>query len=346
MTATPITLSGKFVKPHKSVTNPDFKAKAAHVSDRFHYVEMWLRQSNREGRAAQVFWKQAANFYQANSIVDPLAKPLTSYYCMLNMTKALLVSKGKDMASVQHGVSGYSVGSKAALTNEIIKFKKSGVLAELSKFFGESVADIDKENLDNLLYNLPHIHRAYCITKPSRQNRELYIPLTNCGFFRVDGQSETYFQGDLTSSWPGGYTRSKLPKGYEINPAANYGVISIRKKKRFNWSGRSEKVKTSNLIPYHSKVRNKIHHIYDAPNYWYLKRDTNSGVADGIVNKNPTVIAFAAMHRLSELSRYDPDKLSRHFNNKYGWLLHEFLSRTLPQVLDELTSEITGREVL
>jgi hypothetical protein len=52
------------------------------------------------------------------------------------------------------------------------------------------------------------------------------------------------------------------------------------------------------------------------------------------------------MHRLSELSRYDPDKLSRHFNNRYGWLLQEFLARTLDQVLDDLNSEITGYEVL
>jgi hypothetical protein len=77
-----------------------------------------------------------------------------------------------------------------------------------------------------------------------------------------------------------------------------------------------------------------------------LKRDAKGGIADGVIDKNPNVSAFACMHRLSELSRYDPDKLPSHFNNRYGWLLQEFFARTLVQILNDLTSEITGSEVL
>lgn len=245
--ASKITLSSKPVSPHKSFSNPDFKAKAAHVTDRFQYVDMWLRQSGDDGKAALVYWRQAANFYRANLAVDELAKPLTSYYCILNMVKALLVSKGQNMARIQHGVSGYSIGTKTALSNEIVKFKFSGVLPYLSRFFEEPVSGIDECNLLDLLYNLPHIHRAYCMTIPSRKNKELYIPLKDCGFYRVDGTSECFFRGYLTSGWSIQRTGRKLPAGFEFDPTTEDGVLAVRRKKRFRWEGRSETVKLENL---------------------------------------------------------------------------------------------------
>ncbi|MFY0616922.1 MULTISPECIES: YaaC family protein [Roseobacteraceae] len=346
MSLSSITLSSKPVLPHKSFSRPDFKAKAAHVSDRFQYVEMFLRQSDQNGKNSLTYWRQASSFFKANAAVDDLAKPLTSYYCMLNMVKALLVSRGIDMASVQHGVSGYAVGSKTALSNETVKFKGAGVLAELSRFFSEPVGGADEANLSDLLYNLPHIHRAYCLTIPSRKNKELFIPLSKCEFLRESNTNETYFKGELTSGWNVGRTKKKLPSGYEIDPNSPEDVRHVRRKKRFDWSGNSEKTKLENLGAYHAKIRRHIFQIYDAPGYWYLKRDAVGGISDGVIDKNPNIIAFAAMHRLSELSRYDPDKLLRHFNNRYGWLLQEFLARTLNHVLDDLTSEITGYEVL
>lgn len=306
---------------------------------------MWLRQSGEDGKAALVYWRQAANFYRANSAVDELAKPLTSYYCILNMVKALLVSTGKDMARVQHGVSGYSIGTKTALSNEIVKFKFSGVLPDLSRFFEEPVSGTDECTLLDLLYNLPHIHRAYCMTIASRKKKEVFIPLKDCGFYRIDGTSDCFFRGHLTSGWSVPRTKGKLPAGFEIDPTTEDDLLAVRRKKQFKWSGKKESTKIASLGKYHKKLRRRIFQIYDAPGQWYLKRDTNSGVAEGLVDKNPTVIAFAAMHRLSELSRYDPDKLARHFSNRYGWLLSEFLARTLDQTLDDLASEITGHEV-
>lgn len=340
-----ITLSSKPVAPHKSFSKPDFKAKAAHVTDRFQYVDMWLRQSGENGKSALVYWRQAANFYRANLAVDELAKPLTSYYCILNMVKALLVSTGKDMARIQHGVSGHSAGAKTALSNEYVKFKFSGVLSDLSRYFEEPVSGSDECTLLDLLYKPPHIHRAYCMTIPSRSKKELFIPLTECGFYRIDGTGECFFRGILTPGWSVNRTKNKLPPGFELDSTVGAGALAVRRKKRFKWKEKIESVKISNLSKYHQKLRRNIFQIFDAQDKWHLKRDAESGISDGLIDKNPCVVAFAAMHRLSELSRYDPDKLSRHFNNRYGWLLSEFLTRTLDQVLDDLASEITACEV-
>ena len=50
------------------------------------------------------------------------------------------------------------------------------------------------------------------------------------------------------------------------------------------------------------------------------------------------------MHRLSELARYTPDKLNKHFENKQNWLLNEFIKNASVQFIDAISSEITGLE--
>jgi len=54
-------------------------------------------------------------------------------------------------------------------------------------------------------------------------------------------------------------------------------------------------------------------------------------------------ITFGALHRLSELERYAPDILDRHFNSDHNWLLSEFISIAIPQFIDELSCELTGQ---
>jgi len=48
------------------------------------------------------------------------------------------------------------------------------------------------------------------------------------------------------------------------------------------------------------------------------------------------VLIYAAMHRLSELSRYEPLSFSGHFNVNHNWLLHVAFI-----VIEDLTSIIT-----
>jgi hypothetical protein len=55
---------------------------------------------------------------------------------------------------------------------------------------------------------------------------------------------------------------------------------------------------------------------------------------------------FAAMHRLSELSRYDPISLAGHFNVNHNWLLAEFIKASPSQFVYGIASEITGLEFI
>ena len=57
-------------------------------------------------------------------------------------------------------------------------------------------------------------------------------------------------------------------------------------------------------------------------------------------------ITFAAMHKLSEMARYTPDKLARHFDCQHNWLLSEFITSAPNQFIDEISSELTGHEFM
>jgi hypothetical protein len=52
------------------------------------------------------------------------------------------------------------------------------------------------------------------------------------------------------------------------------------------------------------------------------------------------------MHRLSELSRYDPILFSGHFNVNHNWLLNEFIKTSGSQFIYGIASELTGLEFM
>lgn len=75
---------------------------------------------------------------------------------------------------------------------------------------------------------------------------------------------------------------------------------------------------------------------------WYIKRE---GI-DGVIPRNPMSLTFAGMHRLSELSRYEPVVLSKHLGSQHNWLLSEFIKNAPYQFIDHIASEITGEEFM
>jgi len=76
---------------------------------------------------------------------------------------------------------------------------------------------------------------------------------------------------------------------------------------------------------------------------WYLKR--NAEVPD-VINRSSMTLSFAAMHRLSDMSRYDPLLLHKHLDRSHNWLLSEFISLAPRQLIDEIAAEITGLDFM
>ncbi|MBW4640724.1 MAG: YaaC family protein [Gloeocapsa sp. UFS-A4-WI-NPMV-4B04] len=334
-----INLNSKPLSLHKAHINPEFNSKTILVTDTWDYVEMWLKRgSESKKKEALFFWQQARHFYNATKQLPNTSSPLTAYYCFLNSTKALLLVKSVNFSD-QHGVSGYTKGSRRFLTNEIVKFHASGVLPALINYLGENQL-VQQFTLKDLLYNLPYIHRAYDLTFKS--SKELFIPVKSPVYVKKSDSYEAWFCAKLDKRYTNQHTINKLPDCFELDNGKPEEFI-IRSKKRFDWKNGQQNNNLRRLSNYHQKIRKNLFYIYGAKMLWYIKR--KNGINGYIEHTNISLI-FAAMHRLSELARYSPNVLASHFDSNYNWLLSEFISNSLTQFIDEISSEITGHEFM
>jgi hypothetical protein len=262
---------------------------------------------------------------------------LPAYYCFLNATKALLIAKGVTFGD-QHGVTGFTPPGRTALSNEKVKFQQGGILAALSAHLGEPAGGL--YSLGDLLYNIPYIHRAYDLTFES--SKELFIPISSPQIVKATRTHEAWFIAELTGKYATQKTIAKLPKGYEIELGDEERFL-IRRKKRFTWEPQDRTKSIARYKTYHRSLRAQVHYICGPQRLWYIKRGGN---ISALIPRSALTLAFAGMHKLSELSRYTPDRLARHFECQHNWLLSEFIESAPLQFLDEISSEMTGREFM
>mgnify|MGYP001434118833 CR=1 FL=1 len=325
----------------KPFNEPNFTGKSVLVSDPWEYVELWLRRH--EGSDEAIFyWVQAKQFYNATLTLPLTSAPLTSYYCFLNATKALLLFR-KIKFSDWHGVSGYQKKSKLSLLNEIVIMKSGGVLPALARCLGDTITDDvskNKHNLKNLLRNLVYIHRTYSLTYTSEASKELFVPLEDVFFVKKRNSRECWLSAKVDEQYATQHTLNKINNKFERDVNFDEDFI-VRFKKRTTWDNNST-IETPKFINYHKKVRKNVQYIAGVSTRWYIKR---TNIEESIpISSLP--ITFAAMHRLSELSRYDPVTLSKHLSSQHNWLLSEFIKNAPYQFIHEIASEITGDEFL
>lgn len=339
MPTRPIRIRGKPISVHKAIVSPDFGSKTVLVVDPWDYVEMWLKRSG--NRKAQFYWLQSKAFFTASMGLPKTSSPLTTYYAFLNAVKSLLVVKHVE-SSEQHGVSGARTPGRTSLSHERVTFQRHGVLAALCRYLGEPAAD-ETYSLKDLLYNLPYIHRAYSLTY--RSQAELFIPISKPHFVRREGSPETWFCAEITESrYASGHSLERLPSGFERDLGVTDCCV-IRRKRRFQWRRGSQydAANRQRLRQYHQRTRRDVYYIHGPSRLWYVKR---SAADTAIIPRSSLTMTFAAMHRLSELARYDPTGLARHFESRHNWLLAEFVATAPHQFLDEVSSELTGQEFM
>ena len=322
---------------HGSLACPDFRAQRVLCSDPFDFVGLWLR---REGhKSASIFWDQSRQFYNAAIALPNISAPLPFYYAVLNATKALLTAKSHAF-SERHGVHGRVEAGRVSLSNEVIHFHSDGVLAALATYLSEPTNAGTQATLKHVLWHMPFIHRAYCLTFASA--RELFVPLRDVGFVRKDGSHQAWVQATVEQRYINAATRKSIGNDYELFKEAS-GAYTLRHKRRFEWSGKERAASLRRLITYHRRVRKQIVPIYASENRWYLRKVSTSQPQ---LPNSRLFLIYAAMHRLSELSRYDPVALKNHFNAQHNWLLSEFLHSAPGQFIFGIASEITGSEFI
>jgi len=336
---TPLKIGAKEVIFRKAIVRPNFPDPTVLVSDPWDYVEMWLkRQGNKD---ALFYWQQARHFFAASIGLPKMASPLASYYCFLNAAKTLLTVKGTALKDA-HGVTGEPKGKKVALSNETVKFQRSGILSELCTYFGEPAQD-ESYSIKDIFYNLPYIHRAYMLTFSSQP--ELFFPIERPSYVRKAGSTEAWFYAEIADAkLRNQHTINKLPGGFERDLGVENNWV-IRRTNRFSWRfGKAEfDGNVGRLAQYHRITRASIHYIHGPSRLWYFKR---GGVTKGVIPRTPLTLTYAAMHRFSEIARYQPLLLARHFDLQHNWLLSEFLTTAPYQFCDEVAAEITGQDFM
>lgn len=351
----PITVNSKEISILKPYTAANYGSKTVLTDSCWAYVELWLRrQAGENPKKALFYWQQAKHFFQASECLPENAKPLTAYYCCLNATKTLLSLNGINTEKIHHGIYNNMRNIKSnqnSLSNVNITFKGcgeknkiSGVLNGLSKLLGEPTDKITY-NLKDILYNIPCIHRTYCITY--KNSSELFIPIYNPIFVRDDKNKKAWFEFMLSPQYSNERIIKLLPNGYKRSPYKDDGKsYCIRKENsRIKWDIHLEHDKRlEDLSKYHGKIRKNLYYIYSDKKLWYIKKNLKNN--SHIINRSSMTLIYAVMHWLSELVRYNPEKFEKYMNSKQNWLIHEFLEKALQQFIDEISCEITKEEIM
>lgn len=101
-------------------------------------------------------------------------------------------------------------------------------------------------------------------------------------------------------------------------------------------------INSDGVKTFHNKLRRYYQEISAGSNSrWYFKNFQDSRAVD----LNPLVIMLIVMHRLSELSRYNPGVLSNYLASDQSWLLSEFISLTPFQFINGISAEITSQQL-
>lgn len=342
-----ITINSKEISLLKPITAADYKSKTILTDSAWEYVELWFkRQKDEQSKNALFYWQQAKHFFLASEKLPQNSKPLTSYYCCLNATKALLCVNGINVTNISHGITQArheQVQSNSLDKAEVI-FLGSGVLNELSRYLGENV-DKQTHNIKDLLYNIPCVHRSFAITYTG--TTELFVPIRNLKFIREDTTSKAWVQFDLDARYANASILRYLPAGYKkVPPNPESNTYTIRKENsRFNWNIHSDlNQRMQDLSNYHRKVRKDLFYIYGDTKLWYLKKNLPNNTH--VLQRNSLTLIFAVMHWMSELVRYNPQKFEKLMESKQNWLLHEFIEKALYQFVDEISCEITHQEIM
>jgi hypothetical protein len=340
MSIAPIKSKQRAIGPHKAVVAPLLNSRNVLTNSPWTFVALWL-QRNRKPKAL-FYWEQAQEFHTASVGLPPRSAPLLLYYCFMNAVKALLIAKGISFNEM-HGVSVHpkiAPGVRRTFASEGIQIHTKGILPSLSTYYGE-LETSRSHTLQELFFNMIFIHRTYCLTYSSQ--KEMFLPLANCGFVYDTTTKEVFFKADIERNIPLNPAIKRLPPTFSAAPTV--GPRAIRSVATLNWRkpGRPSTSNIQQLVGFNRTLRHELHYINGAQTLWYLKTPTAGPSA--VKRQLPTLI-LGAMHRLSEICRYQPLQLESLLAGQKNWLLSEFIQMSAAQFIDEIAAELTGHQFL
>lgn len=337
----PITIQGRELKPHKATTSAQLGAKTVLTSSHWEYVSLWLKREHKE--AALFYWQQAQTFSNAAAGLPTESAPLLLYYSFMNATKALLSAKGVAFDE-HHGVRSHNTrgpSSKIALSNEGVRMMQRGIAPALSHYLGEAETAVT-HSLEELLFNLPCIHRTFCLTY--RNQQDMFIPLTECRFVFDGASSSGYFSAKLSQDFVGSKFMRRLPPTLVADSSVNDGrTVRSQTTVALATSALNEDAQVSSIDDLLKGLRPDLNYLAGAQTLWYAKAVVRGPAR---LKRSPITCTLLAMHRLSEICRYRPMELASFLSGQKNWLLTEFIRMSPPQFIDEIAAELTGQQFM
>jgi hypothetical protein len=337
----PVRLNGRELRPHKATISPRLDARTVLTNSPWEFVSLWLRRQKQFD--AQFYWNQAQKFSHASIGLDIQSAPLLHYYSFMNAAKALLASRSVNFVE-RHGVSadGNPLGSsRIDIANENVRIHPDGVLPSLAKYLNDTETKTT-HTLQELLFNLPYIHRTYCLTY--RGQSDMFFPLSDCLYVFNSTTKEVFLSAKLSIHYSTQRHIKKLPTGFVKDPTVtNYSVIRSSAGVHVKRAMITSSNDIASLISLNKSIHQDLNYINGIQTLWYAKANV-AGPAR--LNRSPLTITLAAMHRLSEICRYRPLQLDKFLSGQRNWLLSEFINMAPVQFIDGIAAEITGHQFM
>jgi hypothetical protein len=332
--------TGKILTPHKAILSAQFDARTVLTESPWEFVSLWLKRKQQDN--ALVLWNQAREFHQVSLGLSLQCAPLLHYYAFMNAAKALLTAKGISYHPY-HGIKADNqrgTSQRIRLSNEGVAIMQNGVLPALSAYLGETETT-KQHTLKVLLFNLPYVHRTYCLTYTTQ--RDMFVPLTNCMFVVDTRTRQAYLRADISEDFPLRGIERRLPPTLIRDPASGLRALRSIATATLSHPTCITPADLGNIANLNRQLRGDLHYINAAQTLWYGKLRVRGPQR---LSRFPLTLTLAAMHRLSEICRYHPLELDAFMSSQENWLLSEFIQSAPDQFFDAIASEVTGYQFL
>jgi hypothetical protein len=337
----PVRLNGRELKPHKATVSPQLDSRTVLTNSPWEFVSLWLTRQKKTD--ALFYWSQAREFARASVGIAIQSAPLLHYYSFMNAAKALLAAKG--VACFEgHGIKRDNIPSKSKridLASEGIKIKTDGVLPSLAAYLGDTETN-SSHTLQELLFNLPFVHRTYCLTY--QRQAELFFPLSKCAFVFNSTSKQSYLTAKLSQEFSNARHYKKLPATFIQDPdVESLGAIRSTETVAINGARLTSVANIESLARLNQRLRQDLQYINGSQTLWYVK-----AIVPGPsrLARSPLTLTLAAMHRLSEICRYRPLELASFLAGPGNWLISEFVMMAPEQFIDGIAAELTGHQFM
>lgn len=338
---TSVRLNGRELRPHKAAISPILGAQTVLTNSPWEFVSLWLTRQKKPN--ALFYWNQAREFARAAVGMPVQSAPLLHYYSFMNSAKALLTAKDVKFTE-HHGITDGNIPSESKpidLANEGVRIKEAGVLPSLASYLGDTETRTT-HTLQELLFNLPFVHRTYCLTYPAQP--DLFFPLSDCIYVHDTVTKKAYLRAQLSEEFSDRQHVEKLPPAFLQDSAASMPrAIRSAEEEMISNETLTSAADVECLTRLNRRLRPDLQLISGSHTLWYAKAIVSG---PNRLNRSPLTLTLAAMHRLSEICRYRPLRLAELLAGQQNWLISEFAMMSPDQFLDGIATEITGHQFM